>query len=188
MTKLLQTFRTKNNLLVMSSPSRDFVDKIARTLLHYKITMVKAWYDRGISLGKLSTVQKMYHKDGSNNIYPFVRHKGVVYNYTAFKLAPDHIRKPYEAKRDRLEEEMNSRSMQEAQDKMNGTKDEMKTVQNEIKSSKKFAHAQAYVDFLSQGYKSSEANNLASGVSGVKQTVRTTQYDIKKFQINAHVQ
>lgn len=188
MTKLLQTFRTKNNLLVMSSPSRDFVDKIARTLLHYKVTMVRAWYDRGISLGKLSTVQKMYHKDGSNNIYPFVRHKGIVYNYTAFKLTPDHIRKPYEAKRDRLEEEMNSRSMQEAQDKMDGTKDEMVKLQKDVQTNKKFTHAQIYVDFLSQGYSSKEANKLAGEQSGISQTVRTTQRDIEKFHINASVQ
>ena len=188
MTKLLQTFRTKNNLLVMSSPSRDFVDKIARTLLHYKVTMVKAWYDRGICLGKLSTVQKMYQKDGSNNIYPFVRHKGIAYNYTAFTLAPDHIRLPYEEKRTKLEEEMNAKSMQDAQDKMEGVKDEMIKLQKDVQSNKKFTHAQIYVDFLSQGYSSKEANKFASEQSGISQTVRTTQRDIEKFHINASVQ
>lgn len=188
MTKMLQTFRTKNNLLIMSSPSREFVDKIARTLLHYKVTMVQAWYDRGISLGKLSTVQKMYHKDYSNNTYPFIRHKGVVYNYVSFGLAPDHIRIPYEAKRSKLEEEMNTRSLKEAQEKMDGTKEEMVQLQKDINNNKKFVHAQMYVDYLSEGYSAKEANQMASDKSGVKQTVRTTQRDIEKFQINAHVQ
>lgn len=188
MTKLLQTFRTKNNLLIMSSPSREFVDKIARTLLHYKVTMVQAWYSRGISLGKLSTVQKMYHKDYSNNMYPFIRHKGVVYNYVAFGLAPEHLRLPYESKRKKLEEEMNARSIQEAEEKMNNTKGEMVQLKKDINDNKKFMHAQAYVDFLSEGYSSKEANQLAAEQSGIKQTVRTTQRDIEKFHINAHVQ
>ena len=33
-----------------------------------------------------------------------------------------------------------------------------------------------------------EANQMASEQTGIKQTVRTTQRDIEKFHINAHVQ
>jgi hypothetical protein len=71
MTKLLQTFRTNNNLLIMSSPDKGFVDKIARTLLHYKVTMTEPHFNEGYTLGKLSTVKKISTKDNNLNLYPF---------------------------------------------------------------------------------------------------------------------
>jgi hypothetical protein len=35
MSKLLMTFRTQNNILIMSSPSQDFLDVVARKLAHF---------------------------------------------------------------------------------------------------------------------------------------------------------
>lgn len=113
MTKILQTFRTKENLLIMTVPDRGFVDKIARNLLHYKIVMAQKWFSRGITLGRLSTVRKMYNKDDGKNIFPYVRHKGVVYNYAYFGLAPKWLRDEYEDKRRSIEEEMRTNSIDE---------------------------------------------------------------------------
>lgn len=113
MTKILQTFRTKENLLIMTVPDRGFVDKIARNLLHYKIVMQQAWFSRGLTLAKLSTVKKQYAKDNGNNMYPFIRHKGIVYNYAVFKRAPKHLTDEYEKKRHNIEEKMREDSIME---------------------------------------------------------------------------
>ena len=117
MTKLMQTFRTRENILIMSSPDKGFIDKIARTLIHYKVTMVKAYYDIGLTLGKLSTVRKIYTKDGSGNLYPFLRSKGVVYNYISFKKPPEQLLDAYKAKREMIEKEMNELAIVEMEEK-----------------------------------------------------------------------
>jgi len=113
MTKILQTFRTKENLLIMTVPDRGFVDKIARNLLHYKIVMVHAWFNRGLTLAKLSTVTKTYSKDGGNNKYPFIRDGNIVYNYAIFKRAPKHLIVSYEKARHEIEEKMRLDSIAE---------------------------------------------------------------------------
>lgn len=113
MTKILQTFRTKENLLIMTVPDRGFVDKIARNLLHYKIVMKQAWFSRGITLGKLSTVTKKYNKDNGDNNYPFIKHKGVIYNYAVFERAPKFLMDEYERKRHDIEEKMREDSIKE---------------------------------------------------------------------------
>jgi hypothetical protein len=113
MTKILQTFRTKENLLIMTVPDRGFVDKIARNLLHYKIVMAQKWFSRGITLGRLTTVRKMYNKDDGKNIFPYVRHKGVAYNYAYFGLAPLWLRDEYEDRRHKIEETMRKNSIEE---------------------------------------------------------------------------
>src|SRR5664280_2458513 len=41
MVKLLQTFRSMNGCLIISSPSSDLVDKIARGLIQYRVFMVE---------------------------------------------------------------------------------------------------------------------------------------------------
>ena len=113
MTKILQTFRTKENLLIMTVPDRGFVDKIARNLLHYKIVMKQAWFSRGLTLAKLSTVTKQYSKDNGNNFYPFIRDKDTVYNYAVFARAPKHLIVSYEKARHEIEEKMRLDSIAE---------------------------------------------------------------------------
>lgn len=113
MTKILQTFRTNENLLIMTVPDRGFVDKIARNLLHYKIVMAQKWFSRGITLGRLSTVRKIYNKDDGKNIFPYVRHRGVIYNYASFGLAPHNLVAAYKKKRKEIEAEMRADSLDE---------------------------------------------------------------------------
>jgi len=113
MTKILQTFRTKENLLIMTVPDRGFVDKIARNLLHYKIVMVQAWFSQGITLAKLATVTKQSNKDNGNNYYPFIREKDIVYNFAFFKRAPKHLIVSYEKARHEIEEKMRLDSIAE---------------------------------------------------------------------------
>jgi hypothetical protein len=113
MTKLMQTFRTMGNLLIMSSPDKDFVDVIARKLIHYKVTMVATYYSINTSLGKLSTVRKIYTKDSSPNLYPFLRGKNCVYNYIRFSLPPKPIMDKYKKMRDEGERKMNLAAQEE---------------------------------------------------------------------------
>lgn len=113
MTKILQTFRTKENLLIMTVPDRGFVDKIARNLLHYKIVMTQKWFNFGMTMGRLSTVRKQYNKDDGKNIFPFIRHKGIIYNYAYFGRAPKEMIDEYEIRRHKIEEEMRVSSIDE---------------------------------------------------------------------------
>lgn len=113
MTKILQTFRTKENLLIMTVPDRGFVDKIARNLLHFKVVMKHAWFDKGITLAKLATVTKMYNKDNGGNIYPFIRHRGVIYNYAYFQQPPKFLLDTYDKRRKEFEEDMRISSIEE---------------------------------------------------------------------------
>jgi hypothetical protein len=138
----------------MTVPDRGFVDKIARNLLHYKIVMAQKWFSRGITLGRLSTVRKMYNKDDGKNIFPYVRHKGVVYNYTYFGLAPEWLRDEYEKRRHEIEEEMRQRSIEEyeEQGKESGGKGEGISQSKQI-SDKVFAVAEQ----IALGYTQKEA-------------------------------
>lgn len=113
LTGIMQTFRTNNNLLMLTAPSRAFLDKISRDVAHYKINMTANWFRRGLTLGKLSTVSKMYHKDGGNNVYPFIRWKGVVANACYFNLPPTELRAAYEKHRTEIEEEIRKKSIKE---------------------------------------------------------------------------
>ena len=124
MTKILQTFRTKENLLIMTVPDRGFVDKIARNLLHYKVVMAQKWFSRGITLGRLATVRKQYNKDDGKNIFPYIRHKGKIYNYTYFGLAPKRLRDEYEDRRHKIEEEMRVNSIDEFIENIENSKED----------------------------------------------------------------
>lgn len=127
MTKILQTFRTKENLLIMTVPDRGFVDKIARNLLHYKIVMKQAWFSKGITLGKLSTVVKVSNKDNGNNHYPFIRHDGITYNYAVFNRAPKFLINLYEVRRHEIEEQMRLDSIEEFEKNISKESDKNQT-------------------------------------------------------------
>lgn len=178
MTKILQTFRTKENLLIMTVPDRDFIDKIGRNILHYKIVMAQHWFNMGITLGKLSTVKKIYTKDSRGNIYPFVRSKGIVYNYLLFKLAPKHIRDPYEAKRKSIEEKMRQDSLDEFYKNIELSKeklaaDQLKTSGGE--KTLKIFYGQMYNMFRNEGYSAQDACEKANADAGVTFKLRTAQ-------------
>ncbi|MDD5498825.1 MAG: ATP-binding protein [Dehalococcoidales bacterium] len=139
MTKILQTFRTKENLLIMTVPDRGFVDKIARNLLHYKIVMKQAWFSRGITLAKLSTVTKQYSKDNGNNNYPFIRDGSTVYNYAVFTRAPKHLIDSYEKARHEIEEQMRLDSIAEFEENL--SKSSENSPANKAKKSDKLNYA-----------------------------------------------
>ena len=176
--KILQTFRTKENLLIMTVPTRDFIDKIGRNTLHYKVSMEKSWFEKGLTLGKLTIVKKIYNKDNGNNIYPFLRSDGVVYNYALFELPPDRIRLPYEAKRKRIEEEMRNNSIEGFENKI--IEIEKQATEKKLKDSGelqhlKISHGVIYKKYVNTGYDANDANIKACAETGLNVTVRTAQ-------------
>lgn len=182
MTKLLQTFRTNNNLLLLSSPDKSFVDKIARTLIHYKITMTNAFFDKGISLGKLTGVKKVYTKDNSSNYYPFLRMHGMVFNYIAFTLPPKALCDAYDRKRKRIEREMNLRAIAELEEGKNkeAAKIEKREKKTEAEEARKI-NARLYKQFVESGVKAQDALKRASKATGVVLSLRTVQSDYNRF-------
>lgn len=183
MTKILQTFRTKENLLVMTVPDREFADKIARNLLHYKVVMDKKWFTRGVTLGKLSTVKKLYTKDYGNNIYPFIRHKGINYNYASFTLAPDYLRIPYEAKRKKIEEEMRTNSIEEFNKNIEQSKqkEEKEKIKNTVgEKNLKVFYGQIFNNYRADGLSVNEAMCKANEETGMSVTKKTA-YNYSKL-------
>ena len=98
MIKLMQSFRTRNCVLIISSPSADLVDKIARGLIEYRVLMTTPFFDKGFTLGKLSTVKRISTKDGGSNLYPFLKSHGKIFNYVRFFLPPDDLLRPMRRK------------------------------------------------------------------------------------------
>ncbi|RXA21827.1 hypothetical protein EQO05_00905 [Methanosarcina sp. MSH10X1] len=182
MTKLLQTFRTNNNLLILSSPDKSFVDKIARTLIHYKVTMTQAFFDKGISLGKLSTVKKISTKDGGANLYPFLRAHGVVFNYIQFSTPPKPLSDAYDKKRRRIEREMNLRAIAKMEESgENPEKIVEKKTKLAEKEIKRKENAKMYKSLVKSGKKAEEALKLASETTGVKASQATVLRDYNRF-------
>ena len=182
MTKLLQTFRTNNNLLLLSSPDKGFVDKIARTLIHYKITMTHAFFNKGVSLGKLTAVKKIYTKDSSSNYYPFLRMHGMVFNFIMFTLPPKPLCDAYDKKRKRIEREMNLRAIAELEEgkKKEAAKIEKQEKKAEAEEARK-ANAMIYKELVKSGVKAQDALKKASEATGVVLSLRTVQRDCDRF-------
>jgi len=182
MTKLLQTFRTNENLLIMSSPDKSFVDKIARTLIHYKITMAQAHFDKGFTLGKLSMVRKIYTKDGSTNLYPFIRMHGMVINYVKFILPPKAMCDAYDKKRARIEREMNLDSIarMEGNQEEKEAKAEKQEHKAEVEEARK-TNARMYKELVKTGVKADIALKQASKATGVVLCLHTVQRDYNRF-------
>lgn len=166
----------------MSSPDKGFVDKIARTLIHYKITMTQAWFDKGISLGKLSMVKKIYTKDGSTNLYPFLRMHGIIFNYIQFTLPPKPLCDAYDKKRKRIEREMNLEAIAKMEE--GKAKEEAKAEKQEKKAEAEEArktNARLYKQYIKDGLKASEALKKASEATGVVLGLHTVQRDYNRF-------
>ena len=176
MTKLMQTFRTQENILILSSPDKGFIDKIARTLIHFKITMVAAYYDIGVTLGKLSMVRKIYTKDGSGNLYPFLRSNGTVYNYISFTKPPEQLLTAYKNKRELIEREMNNRAIVEMEEK--------RDIAELKEEEKKLKMAASIAKLRDEGFGDSKK---ATAKEMAQQKAEMAETEIKQRQENARL-
>lgn len=113
---ILQTFRTYNNLLIMTAPDREFIDKIGRNLLHYKVLMTGALFEHGVSYGSVSRVVKKYQKDNGGNMYPFIRRERTIFTSVKFQRAPDNLINEYEKRRFEIQDTMQKEKLAELKD------------------------------------------------------------------------
>lgn len=181
--KLIQTIRSQNNVILISSPSQDLIDKTVRGLINYRVFLTQQYFRYGFTLGKLSTIKKINTKDGGSNLYPFLRSKGKIYNFIRFNLPPNDLRRAYEAKRKFLEREMNNRTIDELIDEL---KDDDKNVliedsKIELEQVKRKSNAQLYKTFMQNGMKSDDALKKASETTGIALGLRAVQKDCKVF-------
>lgn len=127
MNNMLQTMRTDNNIIIMTVPDSDWIDKIGRNILHFKIVMKQPMHNMGFSLGRLSTVDKMYNSSSRKNIFPYLKLPDKIYNYVRFDRPPSVLTDEYEKRRavqlERLKE-LSSSKMKEGVDTFLGQEDE----------------------------------------------------------------
>jgi len=99
MNNMLQTMRTDNNIIIMTVPDSDWIDKIGRNILHFKIVMKQPLHSIGYSLGRLVTVDKMYNSTSRKNLFPYLKLPDKIYNYALFPKPHDEIATIYESRR-----------------------------------------------------------------------------------------
>lgn len=117
MNAMIQTIRTDNNIIIITVPDAEWIDKIGRNILHFKIVMNEPLHDIGYSLGKLSAVEKLYNSTSRKNINPYL--KSVVgsgrvrYNHIAFDKPPQVVTDEYEKRRSYQLERLKQKSIEE---------------------------------------------------------------------------
>jgi len=128
MNAMIQTIRTDNNIIIITVPDAEWIDKIGRNILHFKIVMQEPLHDIGYSLGKLSAVEKMYNTQSRKNIYPYLKSlvdtgeigltdvkitQKIRYNRIAFTRPPESVSSEYELKRAKQLERLKVASVQD---------------------------------------------------------------------------
>lgn len=96
---LLQTMRTDNNIIFLTVPDSESIDKTGRNSLHFKMYMDRPLHNLGLTLGRLSTVKKLYNSANRKTIYPYLKLPKKVYNNVRFDAPPKIITDEYEKRR-----------------------------------------------------------------------------------------
>jgi hypothetical protein len=99
MNGILETMRTKNNILIMTVPDATIIDKIGREILHFKIVMHQSMFDLGVTLGKLTMEEKQYNTQSKKILHPYLKNKTEIYNYALFGKPPKELCAEYDARR-----------------------------------------------------------------------------------------
>ena len=96
MNNMLQTMRTDNNIIIMTVPDSDWIDKIGRNILHFKIVMENPLHSMGYSVGRVTAVKKMYNSTSRKNLFPYLKLPSKIYNKVLFSRPDDDIAHEYE--------------------------------------------------------------------------------------------
>lgn len=99
MNNVLETMRTKNNILIMTVPDATIIDKIGREILHFKIIMHQSMFDIGMSLGKLTMEEKQYNTQSKKILHPYIKNSIEIYNYAIFGKPPKALCDEYDKRR-----------------------------------------------------------------------------------------
>jgi hypothetical protein len=104
MNNIIQTFRTWNNLLILTVPDDENIDKVPRNSLRYRIDMKDANFDMGYSLGAMQELSRNYKT--KKNFFPYPKEKGVKYVRVKFVRPPPFLIDEYELRRAAIQAKM----------------------------------------------------------------------------------
>jgi len=99
MNNMLQTMRTDNNIIIMTVPDSDWIDKIGRNILHFKLVMETPLHSMGYSMGRITAVQKLYNATSRKNIFPYLKLPDKIYNKVVFSRPDEVLTVEYESRR-----------------------------------------------------------------------------------------
>lgn len=135
--RIIMTFRTKNNLLIMTVPDSFLLDKVPRNLLHYHFEMSQQHHDQGIGIYKPFRVKKDYRSGKVYYVYP--TKDGVKYTTGVSNInnIPKTLLDNYNERRTRIQEEMENEDTAEFEEMLQ-THDAFKEQSAELKDLKKF--------------------------------------------------
>lgn len=110
MNNIIQTFRTQNNLLILTVPDPAFIDNVPRNSLRYQINMKDANFDMGYSLGAMQVLKRDYNT--KKNIYPYPTSDGCKYVRVRFERPPAHLIDEYEIRRESIQAKMQEENIE----------------------------------------------------------------------------
>lgn len=120
MNNIIQTFRTQNNLLILTVPDDEYIDKVPRNSLRYRIDMKDANFDMGYSLGSMQELKRNYKT--KKNIFPYPTSNGSKYVRVMFNRPPNHIANEYEIRREAIQAKMQQDSIEQMNEIFNENK------------------------------------------------------------------
>lgn len=158
MNNIIQTFRTWNNLLILTVPDPAFIDKVPRNSLRYQITMKDANFDMGYSLGAMQELKRDFYT--GKNMHPYVVSDGCKYVRIKFERPPGFIVDEYEKRRMDIQAHMQ-------QDHIEQMKEIFSEKKNDVpKISKKDRILEINRDVKAGIYKNLKDGLHANGLSG----------------------
>lgn len=120
MNNIIQTFRTWNNLLILTVPDDENIDKVPRNSLRYRIDMKDANFDMGYSLGSMQELKRDYKT--KKNIFPYPSHDGSKFVRVMFNRPPDILADEYEKRREAIQAKMQADNIAQMKEVFNEQK------------------------------------------------------------------
>jgi hypothetical protein len=117
MNNIIQTFRTWNNLLILTVPDDENIDKVPRNSLRYRIDMKEANFDMGYSLGAMQEFVRNFKF--KKNFFPYPKNEGVKYVRVKFNRPPDILADEYELRRVAIQERMQAENIEQMKEVFN---------------------------------------------------------------------
>lgn len=133
MNNIIQTFRTWNNLLILTVPDDENIDKVPRNSLRYRIDMKDANFDMGYSLGAMQEVKRDYKT--KKNILPYPKYEGSKFVRVRFERPNDILANEYEKRRESIQAKMQADNIAQMEEIFNE--------QNEVEQTEPFYKSHA---------------------------------------------
>jgi len=121
MNNIIQTFRTWNNLLILTVPDDENIDKVPRNSLRYRIDMKEANFDMGYSLGAMQEFVRNFKF--KKNYFPYPTNEGVKYVRVKFIRPPAELADEYEIRRADIQARMQEDNIAQMQEVFNEQKE-----------------------------------------------------------------